>query len=102
MENQRRLTIDGNEATFEITDAPQAMVGADRIEIDPLRPILVVTTMRDGKKVWSGIGSREVTDGIPLTQQFTTEQLTEIYQQARRRWYGNLLESPLFSGPSSV
>ena len=94
MENQCRLTIDGNEATFEITDAPQAMAGAERIEIDPIRPILVVTTMRDGKKVWSGIGSREVTDGVPVTKQFTTEQLTEIYQQARRRWYETKVNPP--------
>jgi hypothetical protein len=32
MENQRRLTIDANEATFEITDAPPAMAGAERSE----------------------------------------------------------------------
>ena len=94
MENQCRLAIDGNEVTLEITDAPQAMASAERPEIDPIRPILVVTTVRDGKKVWSGVGSWNVTDGVPVTRQLTTEQLTEIYRQARRRWYETQVSPP--------
>lgn len=94
MENQVQLTIDGNEATFEITDAPQAMADAERLETDPTRPVLVVTTMRDGKKIWSGVGSRAVADGVPVTKQFTPEQLTEIYRQARRRWYETQVNQP--------
>ena len=94
MKNQFQLMIEGNEATFEITDAPQAMAGPERLEIDPIRPILVVTTMRDGKKIWSGVGSQEVVDAVPITKQFTTEQLTEIYRRARRRWYETQVNPP--------
>ena len=68
MENQFQLTIDGNEATFEITDAPQAMAEPARLDIDAARPILVVTTMRDGEIIWSGIGFVRV---VRFTRSFT-------------------------------
>ena len=94
MKNQFQLTIDGNEATFEIADALPAMAGAMRPKIDPARPVLLVTTMRDGKKVWSGVGTQEVAEGVPIIRQFTTEQLTEIYRRVRRRWYETQVNPP--------
>ena len=94
MTNQFQLTIDGNQATFEITHAPQEAVGGDRLEVDPGRPVLWVTTMRDGNKVWSGVGSQAVADGVPVISQFTTDQLIEVYRQARHRWYEAQLNPP--------
>lgn len=88
MQNACRLTIDGNVVIFEVTQVLHAAV--EHQEFDPFQLVLVVTTVRDGENIWSGVVLQDVSDGIPIDEQYTMAQLTEFYRQARRKWLNPL------------
>ena len=83
MQTTRQLFIDGDEITFAIELSGQAMAVSEGAKMDSPEPFLGATVTRNGKKVWSGILSRDVTPLVPISEQFSDQDLERLYRQVR-------------------
>lgn len=83
MEHTHRLIIEGDEIIFEIKVSGQAMAVPPGGRTDAGQPFLGATVMQNGKKIWSGVLSREVSGLRTVPEQFADQELERLYRLAR-------------------
>ncbi len=83
MQTTRQLFSDGDEVTFVIELSGQAMAVREGAKMDSPEPFLGATVRRNGKKIWSGVLSRDVTYLAPISEQFSDRDLERLYLQVR-------------------
>ena len=83
MQTTLQLLIDGDEVTFVIELPRQAMAVPEGAKMDSPEPFLGATVRRNGKKIWSGVLSRDVTYLAPISEQFSDRDLERLYLQVR-------------------
>ena len=83
MQTTRQLFIDRDEVIFVIELSGQAMAVPEGAKMDGPEPFLGATVVRNGKKIWSGDLSRDVTYLIPISEQFSDRDLEMLYRKAR-------------------
>lgn len=80
MQDTCQLDIDGESVTLEVRLAVDSSV---QLKTYPTIPILVAIATRDGKEVWSGCLRCELSKDVPILEQFSTQELEQLYAQAR-------------------
>ncbi len=85
-----QLSIDGDEVTFQIKQTGQAMA----VELPtPDQPegsrtaspelFLSATARHEGERVWSGQLPCDVTPHVPISEQYSDNNLKQMYRQKR-------------------
>lgn len=84
MADKRTLVIDGEVVEFKIKLSGQAMAIPEGGTLPTPEPFLGATARRDGKQMWSGVVSQVAEYLIPVSEQFSDEDLERLYRTARR------------------
>jgi hypothetical protein len=79
----RTLRIDAEVVTFmiELADTVAALREGATLP-DPV-PTLGAVAIQDGIQVWEGVLSQRAAYGLPITEQFTDQDLERLYRAAR-------------------